>query len=124
MHFDVIGALAALAILYEYGLRRLAPLYAPRGEIAVTKKQRWLFYSGILSLYLVSSWPLHDIGENSLFLFHMGEHLVFGLVAPPLLHLGDPVVADPPRSEADACPCSASSPSRSWRWRYSTACSG
>jgi len=90
MHFDVIGALAAIAVLYEYGLRRLAPLYAPRGEVVVTSRQRWLFYSGILSLYLVSSWPIHDIGENSLFVFHMGEHLVFGLIAPPLLISGTP----------------------------------
>jgi putative membrane protein len=90
MHFDVIGVLAAIAVLYEYGLRRLAPLYAPRGEVVVTSRQRWLFYSGLLSLYLVSSWPIHDIGENSLFMFHMGEHLVFGLIAPPLLISGTP----------------------------------
>lgn len=90
LHLDVVGALAATVIFYEYGLRRLAAQYAPRGEVAVTSKQRWLFYAGILSLYLVSSWPFHDIGEGSLFMFHMGEHLVFGLVAPPLLLAGTP----------------------------------
>ncbi len=40
MHLDVIGVLGALVVLYEYGLRRLAPIYAPRGEIAVTRRQR------------------------------------------------------------------------------------
>ncbi|MGA9595502.1 MAG: cytochrome c oxidase assembly protein [Acidimicrobiia bacterium] len=89
-HLDTIGVLAAMVIFYEYGLRRLAAQYAPRGEVAVTRKQRWLFYAGIFSLYAVSSWPIHDIGEQSLFVFHMSEHLVFGLVAPPLLLVGTP----------------------------------
>lgn len=90
LHLDVVGALAAMVVLYEYGLRRLGPIHAPRGEIAVTSRQRLAFYAGIFSLYAVSSWPVHDIGEGSLFMFHMVEHLVFGLVAPPLLLVGTP----------------------------------
>jgi putative membrane protein len=90
LHLDVVGVLAAIVVLYEYGLRRLAPIHAPRGEVAVTSWQRKAFYAGILSLYVVSTWPVHDIGENSLFMFHMSEHLVFGLVAPPLLLSGTP----------------------------------
>lgn len=90
LHLDVVGVLAAMVILYEYGLRRLAPIYAPRGEVVVTPGQRRAFYAGILSLYLVSTWPIHDIGEDSLFMFHMVEHLVFGLIAPPLLIMGTP----------------------------------
>ena len=90
MHLDVVGVLLAMIILYEYGLRRLAPIHAPRGEVTVTTWQRVAFYAGILSLYAVSSWPVHDIGERSLFMFHMVEHLVFGLIAPPLLLMGTP----------------------------------
>ena len=89
-HFDVLGVLAAMALFYEYGVRRLAEHHAPRGEVIVTPRQRIAFYAGLASLYLVSSWPVHDIGENSLFMFHMVEHLVFGLIAPPLLLLGTP----------------------------------
>ena len=90
LHLDVIGVLGAMVVLYEYGLRRLAPIHAPRGEVVVTPGQRKAFYAGMLSLYVVSTWPVHDIGENSLFMFHMTEHLVFGLVAPPLLIKGTP----------------------------------
>lgn len=89
-HFDVLGVLAAMALFYEYGVRRLAEHHAPRGEVVVTRNQRIAFYAGLASLYLVSSWPVHDIGEGSLFMFHMVEHLVFGLIAPPLLLLGIP----------------------------------
>jgi putative membrane protein len=90
LHLDVVGVLAAMILLYEYGIRRLAEFHAPRGETIVTRRQRVAFYAGIFSLYVVSTWPIHDIGENSLFMFHMVEHLVFGLIAPPLLLIGTP----------------------------------
>lgn len=90
LHLDVIGLLLGLALAYELGIRRLAAHYAPRGEIAVTRRQRLAFYSGIALLAIVSSWPVHDIGAGSLFIFHMIEHMVFGLVAPPLLLWGVP----------------------------------
>ena len=89
-HWDVAGLIAALAIGYVYGLRLLAPAYAPRGEPAVTRRQRILFFSGLGFFFLVTSWPLHDIGEESLFLFHMTEHMVLALVVPPLLLMGTP----------------------------------
>ena len=90
MHRDVVGVLLAMIVLYEYGLRRLAPIHAPRGEVPFTTRHRVAFYAGIFSLYAVSSWPVHDIGERSLFMFHMVEHLAFGLIAPPLLLVGTP----------------------------------
>ncbi len=89
-HLDVLGGAAALLIGYFYGLRALADRYAPRGEIAVTTRQKALFVSGVATIVVVSSWPIHDIGEQSLFMFHMVEHLGLALVAPPLLLAGTP----------------------------------
>lgn len=90
LHLQVIAIAAALIGVYEYGLRRLAPHYAPRGEPAVTVRQRALFYSGVAAWFAVASWPFHDIGTESLFMFHMTEHMVVALVLPPLLLLGTP----------------------------------
>ncbi len=90
LHLDVLGVATAMILAFEYGIRRLAPDHAPRGEPVVTRRQRIAFYSGVGSLFLVSTWPIHDIGENSLFLFHMIEHMAFGLIAPPLLLYGTP----------------------------------
>ncbi len=90
LHLDVIGVIAALVAVYEYGIRRLAEHYAPRGEVVVTRGQRIAFYTGIGMLLAVSSWPIHDIGEGSLFIFHMVEHMAFGLFAPPLILAGTP----------------------------------
>jgi len=49
-----------------------------------------MFYSGLGSLLIVASWPVHDLGSGSLFMFHMTEHMVFSLAAPPLLLWGTP----------------------------------
>lgn len=89
-HLDVIGAAAALLIGYFYGLKALADRYAPRGEVAVTSGQKRLFVAGVVAMVVVSSYPIHDIGEQSLFMFHMIEHLVLALVVPPLLLKGTP----------------------------------
>ncbi|HEX9854978.1 MAG TPA: cytochrome c oxidase assembly protein [Acidimicrobiia bacterium] len=90
VHLDIVGVAFALIIGYELGLKRLRAPLAPRGEVAVTTWQRFFFYAGVASLALVSAWPVHDIGERSLFMFHMTEHLVLSLVTPPLLLLGTP----------------------------------
>lgn len=89
-HLDTMGLVAALVLFYEYGLRRLAGAYAPQGEEAVTRRQRVFFYSGIAALFFAASWPVHDIGEQSLYMFHMIEHLTVALVVPPLLLWGVP----------------------------------
>lgn len=90
LHWDVLGLVVAIGVGYVYGLRLLTPAHAPRGEAAVTRRQRVAFCSGLGLLALVTTWPFHDIGEESLFMFHMTEHMVLALAVPPLLLLGTP----------------------------------
>ncbi len=89
-HLDVFGIAIALVFVYEFGIRRLAGRYAPAGVAPVTTWQRVMFYAGIVFLIVGSTWPMHDIGEQRLFMFHMVEHLFLTLVVPPLLLAGMP----------------------------------
>ncbi|MFQ5948478.1 MAG: cytochrome c oxidase assembly protein, partial [Acidimicrobiia bacterium] len=89
-HFDVWGVALAVVGGYAYGIRRLWARYAPRGEPAVTGWQMVSFGAGVLAFLVVAGWPFHDIGEQSLFTFHMIEHMALALVVPPLLLLGTP----------------------------------
>ena len=90
IHFDVLGVAAAMIVVYELGIRALAPRYCPEDEAPVTGRQRGLFYSGVIILVLVASWPIHDIAEGRLFAFHMIEHMALSLIVPPLLLAGTP----------------------------------
>ncbi len=90
LHWDLLGLVAFLGLGYWYGLRRLTAHHAPQGEPAVTRRQQGFYYSGLAVMFVVTSWPVHDIGESSLFTFHMIEHMALALVVPPLLLLGMP----------------------------------
>lgn len=89
-HFDVLFTLGSLAIFYRYLTTRVAHKVLGSGVVAATRRQQTQFYGGLLTMFAVSTWPIHDIGEQSLFTFHMIEHLAIGLVGAPLLLMGIP----------------------------------
>lgn len=88
-HYDVYSLALVLGIGYWYAERRLRPLVAPESEPA-TRGQQIAWYTALLLILAVSTWPLHDIGEQALFSVHMVEHLVLALVVPRLILLGLP----------------------------------
>jgi len=90
VHWDVYGIAVALLAGYWYSLRRLAPHHAPPAEPVVSRGQLIAFHAGIVLFVVARGWPLHDIGDESLFTFHMIEHLVLALGVPPLLLRGTP----------------------------------
>ena len=92
--FSFNGLLAAeiviLAYAYWFASRRIAPLRLSPGTPPVTTGQIARFAAGLGTLWLAASWPVHDIGEQYLFSFHMTEHMVIGFVAAPLILSGIP----------------------------------
>jgi putative membrane protein len=90
IHLDVLGAAVALVVFYVYGIRVLAARYAPPGEPAVSRRQVAWFTFGLVAFAVVEGWPFHDIGQQSLFSFHMTEHMVLALVVPPAILKGMP----------------------------------
>lgn len=86
LHPDVIAWIVTIAVAYLYALRvvgRSSGKTATRGQIA------W-FMSGVAVLYIGAGTPIHDIGEERLFLMHMLQHMLFTMIAPPLLLMGTP----------------------------------
>jgi putative membrane protein len=101
-HPDVWLLVAALGVGYVVALRRLGPRHVAAGRRPATGTQMAAFGGGLLTLWLGADWPLHDLGEDYLYSVHMTQHLVFTLVAPPLLLLGTPAwlareILRPPR---------------------------
>ncbi len=84
-HPDVWVLLGAVLGAYLVAVR----VGRARGE-ATAGKQVFLFCSGVAVLWLASDWPMHDLAEGYLYSFHMVQHLLFTLVAAPLLLLGTP----------------------------------
>ncbi|MBV8951046.1 MAG: cytochrome c oxidase assembly protein, partial [Actinobacteria bacterium] len=88
-HPDVWLVVTLLGTLYGLALVRLGPRLAPPGGL-VSRAQLVWFSLGLLAIWIVSDWPVHDIAEKHNYSIHMMQHMTFSLVAAPLLLLGTP----------------------------------
>jgi putative membrane protein len=88
-HPDVWLIVGMLAAGYAIALTRLGPRLAPARPVA-TRFQVVCFTLGLLAVWLASDWPIHDIAERYNYSIHMVQHLMFVMVAAPLLLLGTP----------------------------------
>jgi putative membrane protein len=88
LHPDVVLLLGGLWAAFLVAMRRHVPA-SPR-ERGERRRRIALFSAGMVALWLVSSWPVHDLAEGSLYSVHMTQHLVYTLVAAPLVVAGIP----------------------------------
>jgi putative membrane protein len=89
-HFEVWLLIAVLEGGYLLALRRLGPRHVSPGERPASRGQIAAFTLGVLTLWVASDWPVHELAEERLLSVHMIQHLLMSLVAPPLLLAGTP----------------------------------
>ncbi|MEO8457743.1 MAG: cytochrome c oxidase assembly protein, partial [Chloroflexota bacterium] len=88
LHPDVIVLCLGLLVAYWYAVTIWRPHLVDAGRV---KRRQVAFYvSGVAVLYLAGGTPLHDLSEGWLLSAHMLQHLLFSLVAAPLLLAGVP----------------------------------
>ena len=90
VHADVWLVLGSVMAGYLLVVYRLGRRVVPRGERPVTPHQVALFSAGMAVLLAGSVWPMHDVAEGYLYSAHMVQHMLFTLLAPPLLLRGTP----------------------------------
>jgi len=89
-HPDVWLLMMGAILAYVYAITKLGPKHVGPDEVVATTKQKACFLLGVAVLWVGADTPMHDIAEDYLFSFHMVQHMLFTLVAPPLLLLGIP----------------------------------
>ncbi|HEX3299455.1 MAG TPA: cytochrome c oxidase assembly protein [Actinomycetota bacterium] len=85
-HVDVSLILGSVVAAYLIWSRRHE---RDTGE-TTTPHVRHLFLWGMAVLFIGSVWPLHDLAERVWYTAHMIQHLLFTLVAAPMLVAGIP----------------------------------
>lgn len=86
LHPDVWLLFGSIAAAYLIAVRRHV---ASTGE-TTPRRTVTLFLGGLAVLWAGADWPIHDLAENYLYFMHMSQHLLFTLVAAPLLIAGMP----------------------------------
>jgi putative membrane protein len=79
-HPDVWALIGVLGAGYAWLAREEPP----------SRRQAVAYACGLLTLLVASDWPVHDLAERFLYSIHMVQHLLYTLVAAPLLLLGIP----------------------------------
>ncbi|MEX2255764.1 MAG: cytochrome c oxidase assembly protein [Acidimicrobiia bacterium] len=87
---DVWLLIAGLAVGYWIAVIRVGPRFVTPGRPIVTRFQVTCFVLGLLTTWLASDWPIHVVAERMNYSVHMVQHLLFAMVAAPLLLLGTP----------------------------------
>jgi putative membrane protein len=87
LHPSVWLVLGGIWVAYLVAVRRHR---AVAGEPSDGRRRTTLFSVGMACLWLGADWPVHDLAEGYLYSVHMAQHLLFTLVAPPLLIAGMP----------------------------------
>jgi putative membrane protein len=89
-HPDVLLLVGLLVAGYAIALTRVGPRTLPAGAPVASRFQVTCFGLGAFALLLGSEWPMHDLAEGYMYSVHMVQHLLFTMVAAPLLLLGTP----------------------------------
>ena len=89
-HPEVWLLVAFLTGAYIYMVRVIGPKAVPAGQPVISRMNTVAFPLAMLTLWLASDWPLHDISEEYLYSAHMIQHMMLSYFLPPLALMATP----------------------------------
>src|SRR3954454_5028029 len=89
-HPEVWVLVASIVVMAVYAVKAIGPKAVRDGSPIVTRRQAVWFVLAVLVLWAAADWPIHDIGEQYLYVVHMMQHLMLTMVAAPLFLLATP----------------------------------
>jgi putative membrane protein len=73
-----------------WSITRLGPRLVGPDQPVITRRQKQWLAAGVVSMWVFSEYPIHDISEKYLFVVHMTQHTVFTLVSSACFLMGAP----------------------------------
>lgn len=89
-HPEVWVLVGFLTAAYVYAIRVIGPNAVPEGRAPASRANIVSFSLAMLTLWIASDWPLHDISEDYLYSAHMVQHMMLSYFLPPLALMATP----------------------------------
>lgn len=89
-HLEVWLLIAGAVGLGWYTARVLQPKAVEAGYEPLAWYQKASFVIGVIMMWVVSDWPIHEIAETRLYFIHMFQHLFLSMLIPALFVLSTP----------------------------------
>ena len=90
-HPEVWLLVVFLTGAYVYMVKVIGPRAVPPGAPVVSRMNTVAFPLAMLTLWVASDWPVHDISEEYLYSAHMIQHMMLSYFLPPLALMATPV---------------------------------
>ena len=84
--FLVIGSLS----IAWYAKHVIEPKAVAAGYEPITPAQKRWYFAALISMWLASDWPVHDIAEIYLYSVHMLQHMLISMIVPAMFLLSVP----------------------------------
>jgi putative membrane protein len=89
-HPEVWLLVAFLTGAYVYMVKVIGPRAVPADAPVVSRMNTISFSLAMLTLWVASDWPVHDISEEYLYSAHMVQHMMLSYFLPPLALMATP----------------------------------
>ncbi len=89
-HIEVWTLIVGAVALGWYGWKVLQPKAVAAGYDPITRRQGMWYVAAVLSMWLLSDWPIHEIAEQRLYFVHMIQHLFLSMLIPAMFLLATP----------------------------------
>ena len=89
-HPEVWLLVGFLTGAYIYMVRVIGPKAVGADQPVVTRANLITFVASMLTLWVSSDWPVHDISEDYLYFVHMLQHMSLTYFLPPLALMATP----------------------------------
>ncbi|MEQ1700853.1 MAG: cytochrome c oxidase assembly protein [Ilumatobacteraceae bacterium] len=89
-NIEVYLLVAFLIGAFVYMVRVIGPKAVAPGQPVYTRRNLWCFVGSMVLLFVASTWPIHQIGEDYLYSAHMLQHMMLSSFLPPLVLLATP----------------------------------
>ena len=90
VHAEVWLLIAGVVAVGWFAARVVQPKALAAGYEPITAMQKTWFGLAVLSMWIVSDWPIHEIAEAHLYFVHMGQHLFLSMLIPAMFVLAIP----------------------------------